>query len=273
MKKVLTLIIVFLLLASFGCNKKITTERIAIISDDHTTKVLLLDNDNKVLAEKEIEGGYRFRLQNKDLFYSPDGVEYFSFNIDDLSEGLKLDDVFGYLLYVIDSDRYVTYQDGKAVYVDKSEQKYLEGYLSIYCGDDNYFYMVDYSNYLYIYQLSDFSLVTKQRVANSNYLNFAKIDEQVYLVNDYGYSLIEPTGCSSTFFYPNDFNQIDNNYGNLLFVVENKEEMVYRVSFSKNQMVLEEEYNEIYYESLDFAEIFEAYYQQGYQVITYLEVY
>ena len=273
MKKSLLIVILSLLLVLIGCQKKIDTKRIAVVSNQKENKVLLLDNNNRVLAQKLIDGNYRFLLQNRLLFYSADGKEYKSFSIDDLSDSISLNNVFGYLLHVIDSNSFVTYQDGKAIYVKADQQKMLEGYLSTYIADDNYFYMLDYSNYLYIYNLADFSLVTKQRVNNSNYLNFVKIDNKVYLANDYGYSLIEPTGCSSTYYYPNDFNQIDNCYGDLLFVVENKEEVVYRVSFEKNQMVLKEELDELYYTSLDFKDIFKDYYEESYQVIYYLEVY
>ena len=56
-------------------------------------------------------------------------------------------------------------------------------------------------------------------------------------------------------------------------MVENKQEVVYRVSFEKNQMVLKEELDELYYTSLDFKDIFKDYYEESYQVIYYLEVY
>ena len=76
MKKSLLIVILSLLLVLIGCQKKIDTKRIAVVSNQKENKVLLLDNNNKVLAEKFVDGNYRFLLQNRLLFYSADGKEY-----------------------------------------------------------------------------------------------------------------------------------------------------------------------------------------------------
>ena len=63
MKKSLLIVILSLLLVLIGCQKKIDTKRIAVVSNQKENKVLLLDNNNRVLAQKLIDGNYRFLLQ------------------------------------------------------------------------------------------------------------------------------------------------------------------------------------------------------------------
>ncbi|MDO4378826.1 MAG: hypothetical protein Q4C64_06845 [Erysipelotrichia bacterium] len=271
------LIIISLFLACIfgGCSpKRIDTARIAVISDNKTEKVLFLDNENKVLAEKEIDFSQKFYYSKGIFYYSMDGQNYMGIDIHTLKEAEKLKNVCGSLIVYNDDDSYITYQNGQAYTVDSlGVQTPLQGYLCAYAYDDSYFYMLDYSNFLYIYDLSDFSLVKRERVNSSNYLNFAVINQNVYLVSDEGYTLINAKESNHTYLYPNDFKEILNNYGDLLFVKENKEQVVYRVSFTDLQMKLSVEYDEIYYREIVYQQDFSSFYQDGYEVIYYREIY
>ncbi len=258
-----------------GCASKIIdTVRIAVISNNETEKILFLDNENKVLTEKEIALAQKFYYSEGVFYYSIDGQNYSGLDIYTLKNAKELKNVCGSLIAYNDDDSYITYQNGQAYTVDSlGVQTPLQGYLCSYAYNNSYFYMLDFSNFLYIYDLSDFSLVKRERVNSSNYLNFAVIDQKVYLVSNEGYTLINVEESNHTYFYPNDFNEILNNYGDLLFVKENREQVAYRVSFTDLQMKLSVEYNEIYYREIVYQQDFSSYYQDGYEVIYYREVY
>ena len=275
MKKFLILLIT--LLSLFGCANKansVDTKRIAILKNDSEDLILFLDNDDDILAEKKIEQSEYFYYQDSILYYSSDGSAYSGININTLEDSKGLKNVVGSLLVYQDDDSFITYQNGQAYTVDYfGVQTPLEGYLCFYCYDSKNFYMLDYSNFLYIYSREDYSLIKKERISGSNYLNFVVINDQVYLVNDNGYTSISEEDSNYTYIYPNDFNEIDNSYGDLLFVHENKEQAIYRVSFDNNKMVLTDVYDEIYYREIVYSQEFKDYYDQGYEVIWYQEIY
>ncbi len=275
MKKLWIILIVLLLLSGCSADKnEIDTKRIAILSNKEENLILFLDNDDDVLAEKKIELSEYFYYQDNNLYYSSDGKDYKGVNINSLEDVKGLKNIIGRLLVYQDDDSFITYQNGQAYTVDYfGAQTPLEGYMCLYCYDENYFYMLDYSNFLYVYSLKDYSLIKKERMPASNYLNFAVIDSQVYLANDNGYTSINIEEKNYTYLYPNDFTSIDNNYGNLIFVQENKEQVVYRISFVDNKMVLSDVYDEIYYRDIIYSDEFRDYYQSGYEVIWYREIY
>lgn len=272
MKKILFLILILSIL--WGCSQKIDTKRIAVLNKDSESLILFLDNDNNVLAKKNIDYADHFFYCNDIFYFSNDGSNYKGINIYNLKDSNKLTNIVGSPLLYNDDGSYITYQNGQAYVVDDfGMQTALAGFLCSYAYNDDYFYMLDYSNFLYIYSLDDYSLVKRERIESNNYINLSTIAQNVYLVNDKGYTLLEPSGKNKTYLYINDFNEILNNYSDMLFVIENKEQVVYRVSFSKNQMELTVVNDEIYYRQIIYETEFSEYYGQGYDVVFYREIY
>jgi hypothetical protein len=156
--------------------------------------------------------------------------------------------------------------------IDKEgNKKELEGYLLTYLISNDCFYMVDYSNFLYCYNLSDYTLKSKIQLFNSEFFSLTEVNGKCYIVSSKGFTLIEEKEVTETFVYPYDFNEILNVTKDLIFVRENNEQVVYRVSFDEHKMKLEPVYEEVYYINIEFNELFEDYYKLGYKVVYYGE--
>ena len=85
-----------------------------------------------------------------------------------------------------------------------------------------------------------------------------------------GFTLIENDEVKDTFVYPMISMKFQPQKS-LLSVRENNEQMIYRVTFDEYKMKLEPIYEEVYYTNIIFEELFEEYYNLGYEIVYYGE--
>lgn len=278
MKKIfLVILITFLFLFSFGCQKEDKYSkytRIAILSNKETndSKIMFMDNDHKIIYQLEAQFIDEAIHIGDKLYIGKDKNNYQT--IDCVTIEFK-DDIYvkeGMLLHYSENDSYIVYLNGKCNVIDKEgNKKELEGYLLTYLISNDCFYMVDYSNFLYCYNLSDYTLKSKIQLFNSEFFSLTEVNGKCYIVSSKGFTLIEEKEVTETFVYPYDFNEILNVTKDLIFVRENNEQVVYRVSFDEHKMKLEPVYEEVYYINIEFNELFEDYYKLGYKVVYYGE--
>ena len=276
-KRVYILLILFLFMLFFGClkeDKYSKYDRIAILSnaDTNDSKILFMDNDHQVIYQLESEYVDEIVYIDDKLYIGKDKNNYQTidcFNIE------FLEDIYvkeGILLYYSENGNYVVDLAGKCNIIDtKGNKRELEGYLLTYLVSDDFFYMVDYSNYLYCYSLNEYSLISKSQLFNSEYISLTEVDNKCYIVSNKGFTLIQDGKATETYVYPYDFTRLLNVKKDMIIVNEKNEQMVYRVSFDEYKMILEPIYDEVYYKNIIFNEIFEDYYKLGYEVKYYGE--
>ncbi|NLZ76230.1 MAG: hypothetical protein GX914_06980 [Erysipelotrichia bacterium] len=276
-KKILVILIALLIVFPLGCQKEDKYSkytRIVILSNKETddSKILFMDNDHKIIYQLESQFIYEAIYIDDKLYVGKDKNNYQT--IDCVTVEFT-DDIYikeGILLHYSKNGSYIVYLDGKCNVIDKEgNKKELEGYLLTQLVCNDCFYMVDYSNYLYCYNLSDYTLKSKIRLFNSEYISLTEVNDKCYIVSSKGFTLIEENEVTETFVYPYDFNEISNVRKDLIFVRENNEPVVYRVSFDEYKMILEPVYDEVYYADINFNELFEDYYKLGYKVVYYGE--
>ncbi len=275
--KVYIILLIVLFLFSFGCQKEDKYSkyvRIAVLSNEETndSKILFLDSDHKTVYELKTEYvDNAIHIEDK-LYLGKDENKYQTI---DCIEIKFLEDIYiekGILLHYSENGSYVIYVDGKCQVFNKDgHKKDLEGYLLTSLACNEYFYLIDYSNYLYCYSVNDYTLLSKTQLFNSEYIGLTEVDEKCYIVSSRGFTLILDGKASETFVYPNDFNELLAVYRDKIMVRENNELMVYRVYFDEHKMKLEPIYEEIYYANINFNEYFKEYYDLGYKVVFYGE--
>lgn len=276
-KRLYIVLLVVLILFSFGCQKEDKYSkyiRIAVLSNEEAdvSKILFLNADHQVVYELETEFVDEVVHIDDRLYIGKDKNNYQT--IDCIAIEF-LDDIHvekGILLHYSENGSYVIYLDGKCNVIDKAgTRRQLEGYLLNYLVCNDLFYMIDYSNYLYCYSVNDYELKSKTQLFNSEFISLTEVDDRCYIVSSRGFTLIEDGEAKETFVYPYDFNEVLSVYRDKIVVKENNEQMVYRVFFDEHKMKLEPIYDEIYYTNIKFNEIFKECYDLGYKVVYYGE--
>ncbi|HQB33050.1 MAG TPA: hypothetical protein PLI19_06925, partial [Erysipelotrichaceae bacterium] len=258
-KKIYVLLLVTLIVFSFGCQKEDKYSkytRIAILSNEETnnSKILFMDDEHTVIYELESEYVDEVVYFNDKLFIGNDKNNYQTIDCINIAFSEDIYVKEGRLLYYLENGSYAVYLDGKCNVFDAGgNKKELEGYLLNYLVTRDYFYMVDYSNYLYCYSISDFSLLSKNQLFNSEYISLTEVEGKSYIVSSKGFTLIDQGKATETYVYPYDFNDVLNVKKDIIVVRENNEQVIYRVSFDEHRMKLEPIYDEIYYISIKYA--------------------
>ncbi len=278
MKKIVYIILlVFLFIFSCGCQKEDKYSkyvRIAVLANEekNVSKILFINTDHEVVYELETEYVDEVVHIDDRLYVGKDKNNYQTINCVTIEFSKEIYVEKGVLLHYSENGSYVIYLDGKCNVIDKDgNRRQLEGYLLTYLVCNEFFYVIDYSNYLYCYSVNDYQLKSKTQLFNSEFFSLTEVAEKCYIVSNKGFTLVKEGKASDTYVYPNDFNEILNVYRDLIMVKENNEQMVYRVYFDEHKMLLEPVYEEIYYQNIDFNEIFEEYYDLGYKVVYYGE--
>ncbi len=274
MKRLIVLLVLLFLLA--GCEKK-ETYSVAVMerSSRDDGVVVFLDADGEVLSDKAIGYPYEVYFGPDAVYYTATGGDYQSLRYRDRSKGDELKNIRGTIVFhseekgtfeYVDSCLYM--YDGKGQQINHFEIDDIEDY---YASDDRIF-LWNSSNDLYCFSTVTGDLLYMMRSASQGFITIGKVNGVCYLVDERGYTLLGEEGVGYTYVYPMAIEEVIGTYREYLSVNENGEMAVYKVSFDKYAMILTPEYDEKYWEDMDFEKMYPKYYEQGYEVMAYWEV-
>lgn len=275
MKKVICVfLVVFSLLA--GCQKKVETpvRRVVLLSleEKNSGLALFYDEDFNLLYEKETVFPYRHYYDDTMVYLSDDGKNYVSIEYQSGKEGEKRTNIRHDIAILYRDSYFADTNGGFCKFETDGSEVCVEGFISCYSYDDQYVYLINNSNTLIVCDIERFQEVNRIQLENSEFLAFTQIDGKTYIANDYGLTLLQEGQIQNTYVYPNDFQELKNINGRMIFFEEKQESVVYLISFDRYRMILTPYYNEEYYRKIDFDVEFKDYFEAGYQIVDFHEL-
>ena len=274
MKKLIVLLLVLMVLT--GCEAK-KTYSVAVLerSSRDDGVVVFLDDNGAVLGDKAIDYPYEIYFGPDAVYYTATGGDFQSLRYSDRKKGDDLNNIRGTIVYHSESrgtfeylESYLYMYDSKGEQINHFEIDDVEDY---YASDDRLF-LWNSSNDLYCFSVVTGDLLYMMRQVSQNYITIGKVNGECYLVDERGYTLLGQDGIGYTYVYPMAIEEVIGTYRDYVSVNENGEMAVYKVSFDKYAMKLTPEYDEKYFNDMDFEKMYPKYYQQGFEVMAYWEV-
>lgn len=263
------LIAVFVLTLLFvGCERKYSTEMVAVFSRASNDDGLLVLLDDEANSIKDIQTIYPLKnyIQDEKVYLSYDEKKYLVYNCYSGKKIGELNGVNGDLLYVDNKGNYVTSNAGYIYFFNNNNKpvEQIECDYSYYIGNACEFYVVDQNKQFYYF--NDGVLMQQYSInSNNNYLSFALINGQVYLVSDNSYTLMDKGQMKMTYLILENYDVIKAK-NDLLFAYQDDELVCLRVSFSQFMIEFTPVYDEKYYREINFENEFSSYYENGYEI-------
>lgn len=274
MKRFLIVMITVLALLG-GCGSRERPRAVAVLenAEINSAVVVFIGKNNRELFAKVIDFPADVYFGDNELCYSLDNADYYAISYDSYRSSESLSGIEGYLMYHDPDLCTVIFNQGQMQFFRNAEkvQEFLWGETAMFRVEDALLYMISQGT-MNIYDLKSCELLYQTYVGESIYNELVKIDGNIYWVSDNGYSLIRDGVVEATYIYPRYFEAIESSVENRLMVVEEGEISLYDVSFDKYKMVLVPDYDEDYFNPMEFEKVFAKWYEKGYEV-AYYQVY
>jgi len=271
MKKFLIALLVIMMMAGCTPEKKTPVFQVAVLTSSATDKAVLVasDSQGKEIFSADIEYPAEVYFGDEGVYYTANHKDYKSYIYGTHKPGDELKDIGGIIIYHKEGlDTYTYSAVNITVYDHKGNRTdSLQDVLMVnHCGDK--FYVTRGNRSVDVFtDVGHMHLYSIESVS-SEYVSFTEIEGKIYLVNDHGFTEVDPDNGSlgTTYVYSKPVEEIEGARKDILSCLINEEYKSYRVSFSEHGMIMEELPGDRYYDDSDFREMYEEYYEKGYEV-------
>ena len=238
-------------------------------AEDDSGLIAFLDEDDNTLQTLKIPYPIMTLYNDHSVYYSYDGEKYEGYNFITKKASKVIENVEEYPLSMSDDGGYVAYSDGVVYFhcpdgSESSSKIYLSDggvtHKDLYC-------LIDSSNNLCVYDIkNNYNLLYKERLSSAEYLFLVVVNDEIYVVDDYGFTRVQKEGISMTYTYQVGFTSIYNVVLDHIFLEVDGDVVAYKIDFDKYHLILTEDKDESLYQDVDFDQLFADYYQQGYEL-------
>ena len=267
------LLVFLLLLMMVSCGKKepVPVYRVAVLTNSGNDTAVIVASDEKgnEIFSADIEYPAEVYFGDEGVYYTANHMDYKSYNYKTHKPGDQLNDIGGTIIYhkeALDTYTYssinITVYDYKGNRVDSLQDVLMVNH----CGEN--FYVTRGNRDVDVFTDVGHTYLYSINAVSSQYVSFTEIEGKVYLVNDHGFTEIDPkTGeLGSTYVYSRPVEEVEGARKNILSCLVNDEYKSYFISFSDHGMIMEELTEKRYYDDSDFREMYREYYDKGYEV-------